>query len=153
MNNINFNIVLVNPEIPQNTGSIGRLAVATNCRLHIVGKPGFTLDEKAVRRAGLDYWQFVQVQEHPDIKTFFESIKEEPIFLFTKRGEESLFDFKPTQGGYLVFGGESFGLPDWIQNEYGKKIKIPMFNENVRSLNLAMSVGIAVYQALEHMMD
>lgn len=158
-----LNVVLVNPEIPQNTGNIGRLCAATGSRLHLVGKLGFSLDEKAVRRAGLDYWHLVDVQTHDTFSQCLLEIDEvagstnstapkkssDPL-LFTTGAEKSFVDAPYKPGGILVFGAESVGLPKDIIEKYGNsRYGIPTISKTVRSLNLGNSVGIVIYKALE----
>ena len=147
-----FNIVLVEPEIPQNTGNIARLAAATDSNLHLVEPLGFRLNDKSVRRAGVDYWDEVNINRHPSFAHFLESgnvNKTNNIWLFSTLGERSHFDIDFTCGDSLIFGSESHGLSDDILEQFPKNIvQIPMINDNVRSLNLANSVSIALYEAL-----
>ncbi|MBN2525921.1 MAG: tRNA (cytidine(34)-2'-O)-methyltransferase [Deltaproteobacteria bacterium] len=143
-------IVLVNPEIPQNTGNIARLCAATASHLHLVGKIGFSLDEKAVRRAGLDYWHLVTVHTYSAFDDCLAAIGGPPPILFSSRAKESFLKAPYQPGNILVFGAESVGLPDailtaWSNHQYG----IPTISKSVRSLNLANSVSIALYKSLE----
>jgi tRNA (cytidine/uridine-2'-O-)-methyltransferase len=145
-----FKIVLVNPEIPQNTGNISRLCAATGSELHLVGKLGFSLDEKAVRRAGLDYWHLVKVFTHKDFETCISSIGDTGPLIFSSRASSIFSDapFKP--GSTLVFGSESTGLPESITSAFKNNLYgIPTVSKTVRSLNLANSVSIALYKGLE----
>ena len=146
---IPFNIVLVAPEIPQNTGSIGRLAVSTDSVLHLIDPLGFSLDEKHLRRAGMDYWKKLHLCRYPDWDKFLELNPGAVLHLFSTRGRTSYFDVKYTPGDFLVFGRESAGLPPELYVKYADRLRlIPMPGEFYRSLNLANSVSIALYEAL-----
>lgn len=147
-----FNVVLVEPQIPPNTGNIGRLCIATHSKFHLVEPLGFDISEKAVRRAGLDYWKHVDLTIHKSYAAFRESLPSEArLWFFTKFAQKSLFkaDFK--DGDYLIFGKETKGLlPEIHEQESPERmLRIPMpGQEIVRSLNLAGSVHIALYEAL-----
>jgi len=141
----NFNVVLYRPEIPQNTGNIGRLCVGTGCRLHLVRPLGFSLDEKRVRRAGLDYWPNLQLEVHdhwePDAR----------CILLTKKAEKSVFDLDFKKGDQLVFGPESSGLPDeWLNAHPEQCYALPQVGP-VRSQNLSNAVSAVVYLGLRHL--
>ena len=143
-------IVLINPEIPQNTGNIARLCAATGAHLHLVGNIGFSLDEKAVRRAGLDYWHLVTVRTHGTFEDCLAQIDGPAPILFSSRGAHNYLSAPYAAGNILVFGAESVGIPDEIlaafpDNQFG----IPTISGTVRSLNLANSVAIALYKSLE----
>ncbi len=144
-----LNIVYVNPEIPQNTGSTARLCAATGIPLHLVGRLGFRIDDRAVRRAGLDYWPHVDVRRHKDFAALKESAGPGARFLLFSKSAARLYSgavFKP--GDYLVFGAETKGLPPELMREYEDScFRIPILPA-VRSLNLATSTGIVVYEAL-----
>ncbi|MFH1707135.1 MAG: tRNA (cytidine(34)-2'-O)-methyltransferase [Planctomycetota bacterium] len=143
-----LHVVLYEPEIPQNTGNIGRLCVAAHAQLHLAGPLGFSLNAKARRRAGLDYWERLVWSEHATFEDLAAGIPRERLYFFTKTAGPSLYDtgFKP--GDYLVFGGETRGLPDKVKEAYADRmVRIPMLGD-VRSLNLANAVSIAVYEAL-----
>ncbi|MBN2341805.1 MAG: tRNA (cytidine(34)-2'-O)-methyltransferase [Deltaproteobacteria bacterium] len=143
-------IVLVNPEIPQNTGNIARLCAATGAHLHLVGNIGFSLDEKAVRRAGLDYWHLVTVCTHTTFSDCLHHIGTERPILFSSKANKSFLEAPYTSGCTLVFGAESVGLPDDIVCRYpDDQYGIPTLSKSVRSLNLANSVSIALYKTLE----
>jgi len=147
-----FHIVLVEPEIPPNTGNIARLAGATACPLHLVGRLGFRIDEHAVRRAGLDYWHLVDVQTHVDFAQFAHAFgKASPggrLHLFSATAERSYLDVGFAFGDALVFGKESVGLPDDLLEKYEDRVVgIPTIGA-VRSLNLANAVSIALFEAL-----
>ncbi len=146
-----FHIVLVNPEIPQNTGNIARLCAATGSALHLVGHLGFSIDEKAVRRAGLDYWPLVRVSHHDTFEQCLGSISSAnptPLFFSAKRPRCYLeAPFEP--GAVLVFGSESAGLPaELLDAHSGSVFGIPTIESTVRSLNLANSASIVLYEAL-----
>lgn len=142
-------VVLVEPEIPQNTGNIARMCAAVRVPLHIVGVTGFRMDDRAVRRAGLDYWKEVTIHHHRDLNSLHESLADSRLIYFTTKAEKSLWDwrFEPRDG--LVFGPETRGLPEgFLRDNWERCVKIPMLNPKVRSLNLANSVAIALYEAL-----
>jgi tRNA (cytidine/uridine-2'-O-)-methyltransferase len=144
-----FNIVLVEPEIPPNTGSIARLCGATGSVLHLVHPLGFSVDDKHLRRAGLDYWPFVEVRHWPGLDEFLESCREDILYLFTTKTERPYFEARFAPGSYLVFGRETRGLPEEIIALYRDRCyTIPMENTNIRSLNLAMCAGIVLYEAI-----
>lgn len=144
-----LHVVLVEPEIPQNTGSVARLCAATGSRLHLVGRLGFSTDEKAVRRAGLDYWHLVRVSEHPDLEACLAAIGDRQPLLFTANTDRDFRSAPYRAGGALVFGGESHGLPpDLLAEHEERAFAIPTAAGSVRSLNLANGVAVVVYQAL-----
>ncbi len=147
-----FHIALVEPEIPPNTGNIARLCAATNTHLHIVGATGFRLDEKAVRRAGLDYWDDVSIFRHIELEDLYEALPNSRFLYFTTKTEKSYTDWKFQDGDCLIFGRETRGLPeDLLKTNWERCLTIPMPNKNVRSLNLATSAGIVLYEALRQM--
>jgi tRNA (cytidine/uridine-2'-O-)-methyltransferase len=144
-------IVLLSPEIPGNTGSIGRTCLALNCQLILVGNCGFSLDEKAVKRAGLDYWKYVSLKTYSTWDDFKNCEKPslDNLFLFTKSGQNNYFHapFKP--GSFLIFGSETRGIDEDIRNEYqARTYFLPLYNKKVRSLNLANAVTAVVYEGL-----
>lgn len=144
-----ISIALVEPEIPPNTGSIARLCAATYTPLHIVGVTGFRLDDRAVRRAGLDYWPEVELHRHPDLEALQHRLATARfIYLSTKGGKlYTEWNFEPTD--CLVFGRETRGLPESLLHaNWERCLTIPMPNPRIRSLNLAVSVGIVLYEAL-----
>lgn len=145
-----FHIVLVEPEIPQNTGNIARLSAATGTILHLVGKLGFRVDDKAVRRAGLDYWPLVSVNQHLDLDTCLTDIGDAPgPFLLTTKSERCYTDAPYEPGSVLIFGKETKGLSETIRNRYPDRCyAIPTVEESVRSLNLANAVSIVLFEAL-----
>lgn len=145
-----FNIVLVHPQIPQNTGAIGRLCINANLNLHIVKPTVFSLDEKLVRRAGLDYWKKLNPTIWESLDEFLEANRDKfsRFFFATTKSKKPYFEAKFKDGDFLLFGGESTGLPmELMQKNFDNAITIPM-SKNGRSLNLAMSVGIVSYEAI-----
>jgi len=147
-----YNIVLVEPEIPQNTGNIARLSAATNSRLHLVDPISFRLNDRSLKRAGLDYWDDVELCRHNTFESFLSSssvCNTENVWLFSTLGKTSHFDAEYKAGDCLIFGSEGHGLSDDILAQFPDKIlQIPMVNDNVRSLNLANSVAVVLYEAL-----
>jgi len=145
-----FNIVLVHPEIPHNAGAAGRLALATGSTLHLVKPLGFSLDEKSVRRAGLDYWKEVNLILHDSLDHFLASLPQNPsLWLGTTKSTTRHWDAKFKTGDYLLFGAETKGLPkDLIALHNKRAIRIPMQKNGTRSLNLSTSVAIVLYEAL-----
>ena len=142
-------IALVEPEIPQNTGNIARLCAATRTPLHIVGATGFRLDDKAVRRAGLDYWDEVNLTRHTTLAALTEVLPEYRFIYLTTKAERSFLDWQYAEDDCLVFGRETRGLPvDVLRANWSHCLKIPIVNPKVRSLNLANSVAIVLYEAL-----
>jgi tRNA (cytidine/uridine-2'-O-)-methyltransferase len=149
---VTFEIVLVEPEIPPNTGNIGRLCAATDCVLHLVEPLGFRIDEHAVRRAGLDYWPLVKLCTHPSYADAEQALRaarpERRFWLFSGKSEQSYLDVPWQRGDVLVFGKESVGLPPaLLERDPSAVVAIPTLGA-VRSLNLANAVGIALYEAL-----
>lgn len=147
-----INIVLVEPRIPQNTGNIGRLALASNARLHLIYPLGFTLDSKGIKRAGMDYFNEVDLIKWDNLESFWEENKiNENHFFFTTKANKNYFDATFNDNCFLYFGREDMGLDNKIlQENKDKLLKIPMFN-NARSLNLANSVSIAVYEVIRQL--
>ncbi len=144
-----INVALVEPEIPQNTGNIARLCAATLTPLHIVGVTGFRLDQRAVRRAGLDYWDQVSLHRERDIDVLYESLPEARFLYFTTKARLSFMDWSFDKNDCLVFGRETRGLPENVlRQNWDRCLTIPMLNPKVRSLNLANSVAIVLYEAL-----
>lgn len=144
-----LHIALVEPEIPPNTGNIARLCAATFTALHIVGVTGFRLDEKAVRRAGLDYWDEVNLHRHLDLDRLYEALPDSRFLYFTTKSKRSYTDFHFQENDCLIFGRETRGLPEEVlKANWENCLTIPMPNPKVRSLNLANSVGIVLYEAL-----
>lgn len=144
-----LNIALVAPEIPQNTGTIGRLCVCTDCALHLVRPLGFSLDESRIRRAGLDYWKFLALQVYDDWDELIAKNAPERLFFLSTKADKSLYDCTFADGDWLVFGRESGGLPPTIHQQYSDRMyQIPMPGAHARSHNLANAVSIALYEAL-----
>jgi tRNA (cytidine/uridine-2'-O-)-methyltransferase len=144
-----FHVVLVEPEIPQNTGNVARLCAATGSRLHLVGRLGFDTDEKAVRRAGLDYWHLLEVSEHPDLTSCLRAIGDDSPLLFSANTDRDFRTAPYRPGSVLVFGGESRGLPVEVLSAYRDAVyAIPTTADSVRSLNLANAVAVVAYHAL-----
>jgi tRNA (cytidine/uridine-2'-O-)-methyltransferase len=149
-----FHVALVEPEIPQNTGNIARLCAATRTDLHIVGVTGFRLDDRAVRRAGLDYWDQVSIQRHRDLKELSASLRHARFLFFSTKAERNLWEQTFEDNDCLVFGPETRGLPESLLREnWDRCVRVPMTNPNVRSLNLANTVAIALYEALRQTKD
>lgn len=147
-----LHICLVEPEIPPNTGNIARLCAATFTDLHIVGVTGFRLDEKAVKRAGLDYWDEVKIRRHFDLEHLYTALPRSRFVYFTTKTGKIYTDFQFQDEDCLVFGRETRGLPeDLLKANWERCLTIPMPNKNVRSLNLATSAGIALYEALRQL--
>ncbi len=146
-----FNIVLVTPQIPNNTGSIGRLCVNTSSTLHLIKPLGFDITEKALRRAGLDYWKKLDLHVWENLDDFFinNNITANNIHLATTKIDKPYFDATFKSGDYILFGSETAGLPTELLNKFIKQqITIPMTKEG-RSLNLAVSSGIILYEAIK----
>ncbi len=142
-------VALVEPEIPPNTGNIARLCAANRVPLHIVGATGFRLDDRAVKRAGLDYWPEVDLHRHTDLASLYHSLPEARFIYLTTKADQPYFDWNFQKNDCLVFGRETRGLPESVlQDNWERCLTIPMLNANVRSLNLATSVGIVLYEAL-----
>jgi tRNA (cytidine/uridine-2'-O-)-methyltransferase len=143
-----LHVVLMNPEIPGNTGNVGRLCVGVGARLHLVHPLGFDTSAKAVRRAGLDYWKDVDVVEHASVEAFLAWAEGRPVVAFSARAEASLAGADYPEGVVLLFGRETVGLPDDISARY-RTVHIPAPGP-VRSLNLSNAVAVGVYHALQH---
>lgn len=144
-----FNIVLIEPEIPPNTGNIARLCAATGAVLHLVGKLGFSIDDRYLKRAGLDYWEFVTLRQWPDLATLQASAPEGRFFYLSTKVARSYLQAGFQPGDYIVFGKETKGLPeDLLAANPDTSITIPMPAGAVRSLNLSTSAGIVLYEAL-----
>jgi tRNA (cytidine/uridine-2'-O-)-methyltransferase len=144
-----FNLVLVRPEIPQNTGNIGRLCVNTGCRLHLVHPLAFSLEEKYRRRAGLDYWPHLDWCEHADTRHFLRASAPELRFFFSTRGTRTLWDCPFPPGAFLIFGNETSGLPPaWYRRFADRLYRIPMPGPHARSLNLANAAAVVVFEGL-----
>lgn len=142
-------VALVEPEIPPNTGNIARLCAATFTPLHIVGVPGFRLDDRAVRRAGLDYWPEVDLHRHPDLSSLYQELSDARFIYLSTKGNVTYSDWRFEERDCLVFGRETRGLPESVlRANWERCLLIPMLNPQVRSLNLAVCVGVVLYEAL-----
>ncbi len=142
-------IALFEPEIPQNSGNIARLCAATNSNLHFIGKLGFSLSDKYLKRAGLDYWKFVNYFVWRNFDDFYSTFKEKNFYVATSRGKVNYTEVNYSRDDVLLFGGEAKGLPIYILNLFNDKNKIKIPFVNVRCLNLANSVSIILYEALK----
>ena len=143
-------VALVEPEIPPNTGNVARLCAAATVPLHIVGVTGFRLDDRAVRRAGLDYWPEVVLQKHPNLEHLYESLPDARFLYLTTKADKNYAEWEFDSNDCLVFGRETRGLPDSVLgSNWERCLTIPIKNPRVRSLNLATAVGIVLYEALQ----
>ena len=142
-----LNIVMVEPEIPQNTGNVARTCAATGARLHLVGPMGFTIDDRKLKRAGLDYWHLLDITYYDSLADFFAK-NSGPFFYFSTKAQHIHSDVAYPDGAYLVFGKETRGLPEQLLHDHPEScVRIPMISD-ARSLNLSNSVAIGVYEAL-----
>ena len=143
-----INLVLVEPEIPQNTGNIARTCAATGCKLHIVKPMGFTIDDKKLKRAGLDYWHLLGIRYYENIDDFFDKNKGGRFFYSTTKGINTYSEVSYKDGDFILFGKETKGLPEELLVKNKEScIRIPMIDE-ARSLNLSNAVAIVAYEAL-----
>ena len=149
-------VVLIEPQIPPNTGNIARLCAATDAALHLAGPLGFTLDDDSLKRAGLDYWEHVDLWIHPFWRVFREAVSRDRCLYFSARAERSYLEAPYAENSVLVFGNENEGMPQRIREKYPDRLfRIPM-RDSVRSLNLATAVGIVLYEGLRqvgHQLD
>ena len=146
-----MHVVLLEPEIPANTGNIGRTCVSTGAQLHLIKPLGFSLEEKEIRRAGLDYWKDLNVSVYEDYADFLEKNPEARVWYATTKARQCYTDAVFADGDYLMFGKESLGIPEEILVQYPERcIRIPMVKDN-RSLNLSNSVAVVLYEALRQM--
>jgi len=146
-----IHIVLFQPEIPQNTGNIGRMCALTRSRLHLIHPLGFEITDRHLKRAGMDYWYSLDVHHHENWPAFRASaVAPKRLWLLTTKSKQSYWDMHYTDGDGLVFGNEGHGAPDWLHEEIGPehRITIPHANAELRSLNLSTAAGIACYEAL-----
>jgi tRNA (cytidine/uridine-2'-O-)-methyltransferase len=148
-----YHLVLVEPQIPPNTGNAGRLAVATGSTLHLVGKLGFSISDKAVRRAGLDYWKFVELVQHESFEDWLKWHRERegdaPYYLLSKKARQSIYDIGIPRRAAFVFGKETLGLPEELLERHSEHaFSIPMFSEKVRSLNLSNAIAVTLYEGI-----
>ncbi len=143
-----LHVALIEPQIPPNTGNIARLCAATDSSLHLIGRLGFSLDDRDLRRAGLDYWDHVDIWTHPEWRAFRDAISRDRCLYFSAKAENSLWDAVIPVNGCLVFGNETQGLPDRILEKHPERCyRIPMEGP-VRSLNLASAVSVVLYEGL-----
>ena len=149
----NLSIVLVTPEIPTNTGSIGRLCLATNSTLHLIDPLGFDISDSRVKRAGLDYWKYLQLIRHKSFEVFLNSLPTGALTVFfSTKGKKSLYAKEFKKGSYLIFGCETKGLGEELIEKFSKDtFNIPQYDDRVRSLNLANAASIVVYEAIRQL--
>jgi len=153
MNEPPLHVALHCPEIPQNTGNVGRLCAITGARLHLIHPLGFTITDRHLRRSGMDYWKSLDIHEHQNWENFRTAEDGRRMWLFTTKATRSFWDASFSPGDLLLFGNEGHGCPEKIHNTIGpeQSIRIPHPRSDLRSINLATSVGIAVYEALRQM--
>jgi tRNA (cytidine/uridine-2'-O-)-methyltransferase len=144
-----FNIVLVEPEIPNNTGNIGRLSLASGSTLHLIQPFGFELSDSRLKRAGLDYWQHLDVQVYESLESFMSSHRDAHFVFLSSKGNKPHYAIDYQDNMFLVFGKESVGLPEHLLSLYPDRLfRIPIFSDHIRSLNLANAVSIIVYDGI-----
>ena len=144
-----LHVALWEPEIPPNTGNVARLCAATGTALHLIGRLGFRLDDRSLRRAGVDYWDAVEVHRHATLEEFESGTPGQNLWCFSAHAGERYTSVRYRRGDVLLFGSESRGLPDEVLRRHaGRSLTIPMSGTAVRSLNLATAVGIVLYEAL-----
>ncbi len=147
-----LNIVLIEPEIPNNTGNIGRLALASGSNLHLVKPFGFQIDDTKLKRAGLDYWQHLNIIYYDNVDDFFSKNKDQNMVFLSSHGKQTHWNIPFEEDMFLIFGKESVGLSKAITEKYPERLyKIPLYSDHVRSLNLANAVGIVVYEGLRQL--
>jgi len=147
-----LNIVLIEPEIPNNTGNIGRLALASGSKLHLVKPFGFEIDNTRLKRAGLDYWQHLEILYYENIEEFFNKNKGANIVFLSSHGTKTYWDIPFEDNMFIIFGKESVGLPKNLTANFPESTyKIPIYNTHVRSLNLANAVGIVIYEGIKQL--
>ena len=149
----NLSVVLVTPEIPTNTGSIGRLCLATNSTLHLIEPLGFDISDSRVKRAGLDYWKYLQLIRHKSFEVFLNSLPTgASTVFFSTKAKNSLYAKEFKKGSYLIFGCETKGLGEELIEKFSKDtFNIPQYDDRVRSLNLANAASIVVYEAIRQL--
>lgn len=149
-----FNIVLIEPEIPNNTGNIGRLALATNSKLHLVKPYGFEITDKKLKRAGLDYWSHIELFEYESQKSFFEKHQDKQMAFLSSHANKYYTEIDFQDDIFLIFGKESVGLSKQLISKKSEYLyKIPLLSDKIRSLNIANSVAITVYEGLKQLND
>ena len=141
-------VALFEPDIPFNTGNVARTCLATNSTLHLIGRLGFQIDDRKLKRAGLDYFQHVRIQKHDSIEACIQSLGNPPTYYFSAHATRSYVEAKFQEDSLLVFGSETRGLPDSVLSVPEQCWTIPMFDDRIRSLNLSTSVAIVLYEAL-----
>ena len=149
-----LHVILFEPEIPQNTGNIGRLCAVTRSRLHLIHPLGFTITDKHLKRSGMDYWHSLDVRHYRNWETFWtDPERPQRIFMLTTKASKPHWDAVFKDGDGLLFGKESAGCPEWLHAQIGDdfRIRIPHINTQMRSLNLSTAAGIAVYEALRQL--
>ena len=147
-----LNIVLFEPEIPNNTGNIGRLSLATGSHLHLVKPYGFELTDSRVKRAGLDYWQHISLFEYDGIDAFFAEHHDKQMAFLSSHGKQMYTDIPFEDNHFLIFGKESTGLGPLLREKYQDQLfNIPLYSKHIRSLNLGNSVGIVVYEGIRQL--
>ena len=144
---MNLNIVLYNPEIPQNTGNIARTCVLTDSKLHLIKPLGFDINEKQVKRAGLDYWKDLNLEIHESYGDFMKKYGDKKIYLATTHGGTHFDEISFESGDFIMFGRETSGVPDEVHNRH-IGLRVPMVKTSTRSLNLSNTVAIVAYEAL-----
>jgi len=149
---MNLNVVLVEPEIPQNTGNIARSCVLTRSTLHLIRPLGFSVDDKQLKRAGLDYWQYLDIKYYDNLDQFYKQYEGARFFYATTKAKNTYSDIRYESGDFLIFGKETCGLPrEIVEKNIDSCIRIPMVKESLRSLNLANSVNIIMFEALRQL--
>jgi tRNA (cytidine/uridine-2'-O-)-methyltransferase len=149
-----LHIVLFQPDIPQNTGNVGRLCAVTQCRLHLIHPLGFEITDRHLKRAGMDYWRQLDVHEHESFEALLASpVRPERLWLFTTKSKQGFWDVTYQDGDGLMFGKETSGAPEWLHDWFGeeRRVTVPQWNPLTRSLNLSTCVGIATYEALRQL--
>jgi tRNA (cytidine/uridine-2'-O-)-methyltransferase len=146
-----FNIVLIEPEIPMNTGNIGRLSLASGSNLHLVKPFGFELEDSRLKRAGLDYWKHISLNIYESTDEFFSLNKDKSMVFFSSHAKNTYTSINYEDDMFLIFGKESVGLPkNLLEANSDKLYKIPIYSEHIRSLNLANAVSIVVYEGIRN---
>ncbi len=141
--------MLVTPQIPPNTGNIVRLCAATGSILHLLKPLGFSIDDRYLKRAGLDYWEHVEIKTHENIDSFLQEADPNKFVFLSSKVEKKYWDHKFQDGDYLIFGSETTGIPQYVSEKYPEKFyTIPQYNDHVRCLNLSNSVSIVLYEAI-----
>ena len=144
-----LNIVLFEPEIPNNTGNIGRLSLASRCNLHLVKPFGFELNDSRLKRAGLDYWKHISLKVYDSIEEFYRQNTDKKMVYFSTKGTKTFWSIDFEDDLFLIFGRESSGLPKSIVHKNSHKLyKIPLFSKHIRSINLANAVSVVVYEGI-----